>query len=206
MVLTHHSPIVCEVKKLNLIEVYNKIADDVAMLIDIKIKNINRDITFKATVIEKVSDTKYKILYKKQYHTAWCLAKLVIGSTVHVCAPGNDWSELFINQSCTRKEFEELKSELSNKVDMSSSLVSGTDFNKVINSGFYRFNLRDNYLNAPPNSWGQLLVIHGNGDTIAQISFDYTTSASFYVRSGNPPECGGSGSWKPWYKYTGVVV
>jgi len=135
VVLIYHSPIVCEVKKLNLIEVYNKIADDVAMLIDIKIKNINRDITFKATVIEKVSDTKYKILYKKQYHTAWCLAKLVIGSTVHVCAPGNDWSELFINQSCTRKEFEELKSDLTTLVEYTVTL--GTTQSTQTLGGYY---------------------------------------------------------------------
>jgi len=100
--------------------VFEEIIKDISMLIDIKIKNINRDITFKATVIEKVSDTKYKILYKKQYHTAWCLAKLVIGSTVHVCAPGNDWSELFINQSCTRKEFEELN----NKIGINTSAIT----------------------------------------------------------------------------------
>lgn len=87
-------------------------ANDVRQFVDNKIKNINRDITFKAQIVEKVSDTKYKILYKKQYHTAWCLADLTIGSTVHVCAPGNDWSELFINQSCTRKEFEQLNTKI----------------------------------------------------------------------------------------------
>lgn len=103
---------------MNYIEILKKWLDDVELLINDKIKNISRDITFKAQVVEKISDEKYKILYKKQYHTAWCLANLTMGSVVRVCAPGNDWNELFINQSCTRKEFEQLKSNVNRLIDL----------------------------------------------------------------------------------------
>jgi len=96
MVLTHHSPIACEVKKLNRFEVYNKIADDVAILIDIKIKNINRDITFKAQITEKVSDGKYKVLHKNIKYTVRGSSSTNIGDWVYVCVPGNDWNELFV--------------------------------------------------------------------------------------------------------------
>jgi len=100
----------------------------------------------------------------------------------------------------------QLNSDLLVRVNNSSILAKGIDFNKVTVSGFYRFNSKDDYLNAPPHSWGQLLVIHGGGDTIAQISFDYDSAACFYMRTGNPPECGGKGTWRGWHKYTGIAV
>lgn len=173
------------------------------LFIDQKLKHIRRDRTFKARITEKVCDGKYTIIYQNRYYTARCPAELTAGETVYVCAPDNNWSELFINLSCSRREFEAVKS---NKTDKLAILAEGTDFNNVTVSGFYRFNSRDNYFNAPPNSWGQLLVIHGGGDTIAQISFDYNSAASFYLRTGNPPECGGTGAWQAWHKYTGVSV
>ena len=173
--------------------VFEEIIKDISMLIDIKIKNINRDITFKATVIEKVSDTKYKILYKKQYHTAWCLAKLVIGSTVHVCAPGNDWSELFINQSCTRKEFEELKSDLTIALKYLGNLNECTD------------------LNTPPADCGICLITGGaanSPNSNAGIMFYHTAGGSassgtelaiFRASSGIYTRSRTSGTWSQWY-------
>lgn len=122
---------------MNLIEVYNKIADDVAIFVENKVKNISRDITFKAQVVEKISDEKYKILYKKQYHTAWCLANLTIGSIVRVCAPGNDWNELFINQSCTRKEFEQLNTNVNRLIDLYIQLNDGSIGSEAQEGGLF---------------------------------------------------------------------
>lgn len=53
--------------------------------------------------------------------------------------------------------------------------------------------------NQPPGvSYGQILTIHAATDTIAQLSFDYSDSGNVWVRSGNPTNIGGTGTWKPW--------
>ena len=76
------------------------------------------------------------------------------------------------------------------------TLTSGGDFNTATTSGAYRFN--DSMVNGPSNlSWGQMLVVHGSGDTIAQVVFDYS-GPNVYLRQGNPSDLGGSGSWKSW--------
>ena len=74
-------------------------------------------------------------------------------------------------------------------------LSSATDFNTVVNSGAYRFNF--GCTNANGVSYGQLLVIHGAGDTITQIMSDLW-SGGIWWRSGNPPQVGGGGSWGAW--------
>lgn len=77
--------------------------------------------------------------------------------------------------------------------------VVGADFNTQIQSGMYRFNTSDSHANMPPCSWGQVLVAHGAGDTIAQVAFDYS-GPNVFLRVGNPPECGGTGGWQGWYR------
>jgi hypothetical protein len=74
-------------------------------------------------------------------------------------------------------------------------LPDGTDINTITDSGFYR--LGTSNINANGISWGQLLVVHGGGDTICQ----YITGVSdgkVYFRNGNPSNVGGSGSWSAW--------
>ena len=75
--------------------------------------------------------------------------------------------------------------------------IVGTDFNSLTRSGMYRFNTSSSHANMPPLSWGQCLVVHGAGDTIAQVAFDFA-GPNVYLRVGNPPECGGSGVWHDW--------
>ena len=94
---------------MNIIEVYQKLADDMTLLINNKLNNIARDRTFKAKIIEKVSYNKYKIQYKNRYYTARCHAELSVGDMVYVCAPEDNWSELFINLPCSRREFDTIK-------------------------------------------------------------------------------------------------
>ena len=70
------------------------------------------------------------------------------------------------------------------------------DLNTVINSGMYR--LEGLPANCPEGAiYGQLLVTHGSGDTISQIVFDYN-NCRMWVRSGNPTDVNGSGSWHEW--------
>lgn len=74
------------------------------------------------------------------------------------------------------------------------------DFNTLTRSGIYRlsYTTTEGSTNGPHScSWGQMLVLHGGGDTISQIAFDYMNEY-IQVRSGNPSDVGGSGSWKSW--------
>lgn len=76
------------------------------------------------------------------------------------------------------------------------SYFGSVNLNDYIKSGMYRLN--DNHINMPSGAsgYGQLLVIFGGGDTIAQIYFQYN-STTFYLRVGNPIN-NSSGSWTPW--------
>jgi hypothetical protein len=77
----------------------------------------------------------------------------------------------------------------------SGVLSTGTDFNTVTTSGIYRFSSGNT--NGPGVDWGQLLVMHGGGDTITQIIGDFS-SGNLYTRSGNPSDVGGTGAWTAW--------
>lgn len=82
-----------------------------------------------------------------------------------------------------------------NKI-LKNSATDTMDFNKLTDSGVYRFGSEND--NKPQNiSYGQLLVLHGGFDTIAQLCFGYTTNVA-YMRMGNPGDVGGSGKWTPW--------
>jgi len=76
--------------------VFEKIIDDISMLVDDKVKHVKRDMTFKSRVMEKVSDGKYKVLYRNKLHTARGASSTNVGDWVYVCVPGNDWNELFV--------------------------------------------------------------------------------------------------------------
>ena len=75
--------------------------------------------------------------------------------------------------------------------------LTNKDFDTIVNSGAGYIDATST--NKPPTvSYGQLLTLHGSGDTIAQMAFDYSDSGNVWVRSGNPTNIGGTGSWKPW--------
>lgn len=78
------------------------------------------------------------------------------------------------------------------------TVQSGTDLNTVTESGFYRLN--SNHPNSPKECYyGQLLVLHGGGDTIGQILMNYT-DGSLWARGGNPSDVSGNGTWHEWKK------
>lgn len=90
---------------------------------------------------------------------------------------------------------------VSKKVDSTSIIVDGTDFNNILKSGFYRLEAAStSYTNCPGCSYGQMLVIYGGGDTIVQMLFDYASADYFYLRVGNA--VGNSkGSWIQWKRF-----
>ena len=77
-----------------------------------------------------------------------------------------------------------------------TSLSPDTDMNKVTASGAYRVNQGNT--NAPSGTdWGQIFVVHGGGDTIAQLMFDYQ-KGKCWLRTGNPSDVNGAGTWTEW--------
>lgn len=79
--------------------------------------------------------------------------------------------------------------------------AGNVNFNTLTTSGVYRlFNTTTNGASNGPTGadYSQMLVMHGGGDTIAQMAISYS-SRKVYVRAGNPSNVGGSGSWSSWY-------
>lgn len=75
--------------------------------------------------------------------------------------------------------------------------LNGKDLNSIITSGAGYIDATAS--NMPSNiGYGQLLTLHGGGDTITQLAFDYGNSGNVWVRSGNPTQVGGVGTWRPW--------
>ena len=86
--------------------------------------------------------------------------------------------------------------DLSNKPPYIENMVHTADLNYLVTSGFYRIN---NGQGNSPADWGQLLVVHGGGDTVGQLYFSPAGDALF-ARAGNPPQVGGTGSWSGWHR------
>lgn len=85
--------------------------------------------------------------------------------------------------------------------------VGNVDFNTLTTSGVYRLSntISDGASNGPSGGeWSQMLVMHGGGNTIAQLVVGYS-SHQVYIRSGNPSNVGGSGSWSSWYTLARTV-
>jgi hypothetical protein len=78
-----------------------------------------------------------------------------------------------------------------------TAFTTSNNMNDLTFSGMYRLNSgMTNH--ASGMDWGQMLVVRGGGDTIAQVGFDFSLSRA-WLRTGNPPECSGAGAWRPWY-------
>ena len=82
---------------------------------------------------------------------------------------------------------------LSDYVTKGSTLDNYVDLNTKTTTGFYRASL---IKDIPTTSYGQLLVMHGGGDTITQIYGGY--DGRLITRGGNPTDVGGQGSWSNW--------
>ena len=80
-------------------------------------------------------------------------------------------------------------------IPVEQQVPDGKDLNTVTFAGIYRLNVTHG--NIPTGcEYGQLLVVRGGLDTIAQMCFSLRNEA--YVRSGNPPDVGGVGAWSAW--------
>ena len=89
---------------MNFQDVYKKIAEDLNYLFSIKADSLKYDKTFRAKVIDNLSTKKCKVLYKGKDYVVKCDGNVNIEDMVWVCAPGNDWNELYIQSNTYTKD------------------------------------------------------------------------------------------------------
>lgn len=81
---------------MNYLDIWNAFANSLRSEIDKKLEKAKFDRSFKARVIGKISDGKYEIFYRGKTFSASCSASLSTDQIVQVCAPQNNWDDLFI--------------------------------------------------------------------------------------------------------------
>lgn len=84
------------------------------------------------------------------------------------------------------------------QVNLSSQ--AQVDLNELTDAGMYR--MGSLVVNGPTGitlTHGQVLVVHGGGDTVAQIGFPYMDTHHVNIRVGNPLYSGG-GVWSEWQR------
>ena len=83
--------------KTNYQRVINEISSAITDYLDNYLaRKAKFDKTFSATVVEKVSDNKYEVFYRGKKFMLSYNGTLSINQSVRVCAPQNNWNELFI--------------------------------------------------------------------------------------------------------------
>lgn len=82
--------------RVNYDEIIKNIVSSLRENIKILINKSKFDRTFKATVIGNIKGNKYQVLYKGEKYTVTSDVTLVTDQIVRVCAPQNNWSELFV--------------------------------------------------------------------------------------------------------------
>ena len=98
----------------------------------------------------------------------------------------------FLDESGVRTLWNKIKSMFVKKANLGENV----NFNDVTEGGMYRYN--SSFTNGPngASSHGQLLVIRGAEDTIAQLCFPYADSRMF-LRTGNAVN-NPNGTWQGW--------
>lgn len=76
-----------------------QIYKDIERMVTEKTRNMSYDKTFRAKIVDQISTNKYTILYKNKGYPASCGWNVKIGDAVWVCAPRNNWNELYIQQT-----------------------------------------------------------------------------------------------------------
>lgn len=86
---------------MNYREVIDELTKSVQESIS-KIKySLNYDVTFKARIEETAGGGKYHIRYRGQRYSASSSIPCAAGDYVRVCAPQNNWNDLFITAKVT---------------------------------------------------------------------------------------------------------
>ncbi|GLC79195.1 hypothetical protein [Lacrimispora brassicae] len=114
---------------MNFQDVYKKIAEDISYLFTNMANTLKYDKTFRAKVISQESTGKYKILYKNVEYTAKCDGRLNAGDLVWVCAPRNDWNELYVQLGgAIQNQVNQINGNLNNKADKDVVIIRDQSF------------------------------------------------------------------------------
>jgi aryl-phospho-beta-D-glucosidase BglC (GH1 family) len=82
---------------MNFQDVYKTLTEDIKFLFNNMGDTLNYDKTFRAKVVDTKSSNKFIVSYKNRNYIVKCYGKVKIGDNVWVCAPGNNWDELYIH-------------------------------------------------------------------------------------------------------------
>lgn len=134
--------------------------------------------------IEYTGDSDAIVQFSNSLHKA----HLVIDGNIYV----NEGQELVASQNW-------VNSALDGYVPQTNlSSQAQVDLNELTDAGMYRMGLI--VVNGPTGieiTHGQVLVVHGGGDTVAQIAFPYMDTHHVNIRVGNPLNSDG-GVWSEW--------
>ncbi|MEY8338480.1 hypothetical protein AALB16_10735 [Lachnospiraceae bacterium 62-35] len=123
---------------MNYNELWNEISNSLFTHVKNLINKAPYDKTFKAKVLKKLSDKKYQILYKNAKYTAKYHGLVNTGETVHVCAPKNNWNELFILDG--NQHFENINSNCFKRLQREDVSIKNRILeyvNNGVNSGYF---------------------------------------------------------------------
>lgn len=81
---------------MDYISIFKEFSTQLKTVIENQISQANVDRTFKAVIIKKISDGKYQVQYQRKKYTVSANKSYSVGDVVRVCAPCNDWSDLFV--------------------------------------------------------------------------------------------------------------
>jgi hypothetical protein len=122
---------------MNAIDACYQMYKDLDKMITEKIKRIQCDKTFRAKITGQISADKYKIFYKNKECTVTCDGSVNVGDWVWVCAPCNNWDDLYIQlgrsmQNQINKTNSNLTA-LSNKFGLLNITLFRVNFNSTTN-------------------------------------------------------------------------
>ena len=156
----------------------------------------------------KLTDTTYTLTQDSSDGHKLTFTPSTGSSTIITIPDNNTWRDIQNNLSSTSTtdslSANQGKILNESKVNKESILSNGVDLNTVTTSGFYR--LQSTFTNGPSSSmsFGQLLVVHGGGDTISQFAMPYSSSV-IYVRNGNVVN-NTRGTWKTWVELANATA
>ena len=81
---------------MNYTNLWNQFAAALFQQVKNQLDRASYDKTFKARIESRLSEGRWEILYKGKTYTAACSSALTPGQIVRVCAPQNNWDDLFI--------------------------------------------------------------------------------------------------------------
>lgn len=84
------------IKLANNEKIIDKIVGRILAYVQKGIEKAPFDKTFRAQVTESLGNGKYKVRYKGIEYTAKYSSTIAVNTWVYVCAPQNNWNELFI--------------------------------------------------------------------------------------------------------------